>query len=73
MSDTLKRLIREEGFESTLEVMLEYADTQARLHQSLGDRLQWEFWAKTWVHLQSAADRIAYSFDDQWKEIWNQH
>lgn len=73
MSHSLQGHIQEHGFESTLDALIDCAYTQARLHQALGDRVQWEYWVKTWLNLRKAADRTAFACDDQWLEVWNRH
>ncbi len=62
---TIHDYILGHGFESTLDVLITHAETQAKLHQSLSDRDQWLFWVRTWANLQRAADAIALGGDDQ--------
>ncbi len=70
----MHHLIQEQGFEATLGALVDYAETQAHLHQSLGDRPQWEIWAKNWANLHEAADRISFqSVHGDWLEMWIQH
>ena len=51
--------IRDNGCEASLEQLIAYAEMQARLHQSVGDREPWLFWVRSWANLQRASDAMA--------------
>ena len=77
----IREFILGSGFEGALDGLIAYAETQAKLHHSLGDgrrpteghREQWIFWVRAWANLQRSADRIALGGDEQdclsmWKQ-----
>ena len=70
----LRPYIREQGFEETLEDLIDYAAQQAHLYQSLGVKDRWEYWVKSWMSLESAASQISscYPMED-WEKIWTQY
>lgn len=73
MAESLHDFIQHQGFESVVEQLLLHAETQAKLHQSLGDRAQWEFWVRSWANLQKAADAIALGGNEQeCLEMWQE-
>ena len=77
----IREFILGSGFEGALDGLIAYAETQAKLHHSLGDgrrpteghREQWLFWVRSWANLQRSADRIALGGDEQdCLSMWNQ-
>ena len=70
----LHQLILEQGFEETLQGLIDYAEAQARLTQSLGDAEAYRHWVRSWANLQSAADRIAIPIEtDEAIKMWHQY
>ena len=66
--------IRDSGFETALDQLIAYAEMQARLHQSLGDRDHWLFWIRSWANLQRASDAIAFPVNDNESlAMWREH
>lgn len=73
MAESLHDFIQHQGFESVVEQLLLHAETQAKLHQSSGDRSQWKFWIRSWVTLQRAADAIALGGNErEFLEMWRE-
>ena len=73
MSHSLHSHIQEYGFESTLGELIDFSETQARLHHALGDRTQWEYWVKNWVSLRKASDTATLASHDHWLDVWMHH
>ena len=71
IADTPFNRIQATGFQTSLEDLITYAETQASLYQSLGDQNSWEFWVRAWASLQRAADAIDYPDDqDESQLMW---
>ena len=64
----------EQGFEETLESLIQYAELQASLHYALGDHKAWEYWVKAWIYMECASSQIDSNAPlDNWQDIWTQH
>ena len=74
MSSDLRHHIQSQGFEKTIEDLIDYADLQAQLHQSMGDLYEWEYWVKSWIALSMAGNQISMDCSMvYWREAWAEH
>ena len=82
MNGSAHDFILSEGFEGALEGLIAYAETQAKLQQSLiggqrtveDHRSQFLFWIRAWANLQRASDAIAFPVnDDDCLAMWQEH
>ena len=74
MMGELSPHVFEQGFETTLESLITYAELQATLYQAHGDLDKWEYWVKSWICLECAASQISGDYPlDNWQTIWHEY